>query len=445
MVKKNIVISCITVLCFFLISTGVFAGTEEYSKFSSVPEWEVLKLVNQERAKENVKPLTMLPELQRLCDTRAEELHISFSHTRPDDRDWNTVFETTSLLDRSYSIGENIAYGYKTAEDVMNGWMNSYGHRRSILNSGFDHIGVGYSSLEEKTIPLDCQDVNSKASVGWVQLFYSASCSMNPNTCKYSHMELILPDSMQFNTGTAIKDMNIIAVLDCVHCGKTYLPVLDEYCTGYNPMKTGNQKIKLTCLGFESEFSVSLKIHFNDVSSSDWFAPYVYDLAGQGIISGMTATIFAPDALITRAQFAKILAAASGEDLSSCAGKTSFNDVPASAWYASYVQWAYEKGVVSGMGGGRFAPESQITREQMAAMIFRYAAHKKITLPKTNTRLTFKDDASISGWAKENVYAMQQADIIHGYTEGGGVIFYPKGNAKRSEAATMVSFFLKLK
>ena len=184
---------------------------------------------------------------------------------------------------------------------------------------------------------------------------------------------------------------------------------------------------------------------FSDVKNGDWFASSVYDLAGQGIISGMTETTFVPDGLITRAQFAKILAAASGENISSYTGKTSFSDVSPSAWYATYVQWAYEKGIVKGISDTSFAPEANITREQMAAMICRYAAYKGVNLPQTNNRLTFKDDASISGWAKNNVYAMQQAGIINGYADGNGYIFKPQGNATRAEAAKMISAFLSLK
>ena len=80
----------------------------------------------------------------------------------------------------------------------------------------------------------------------------------------------------------------------------------------------------------------------------------------------------------------------------------------------------------------------------MAAMICRYASYKGIDLPKINARLTFKDDSSIGGWAKDNVYAMQQAGIINGYADGNGYVFKPKGDATRAEAARMVSAFLNL-
>ena len=81
----------------------------------------------------------------------------------------------------------------------------------------------------------------------------------------------------------------------------------------------------------------------------------------------------------------------------------------------------------------------------MAAMIFRYAAYKKVTLPQTNAKLTFKDDKAIGHWAKSDVYAMQQAGIINGYADGNGYIFKPQGNATRAEAAKMISAFLSLK
>ena len=194
----------------------------------------------------------------------------------------------------------------------------------------------------------------------------------------------------------------------------------------------------------ESIPAPGISIRFIDVPDDAWFASYVYDLVGQGVLNGMSETTFEPNGLITRAQFAKILAAASGDDLTIYAGKTSFDDVSISAWYASYVQWAYEKGVVSGMGNNQFAPDANVTREQMAAMISRYAKYKGVRLSPINAKLTFNDDASISGWAKDNVYAMQQAGIINGYADGNGYIFKPQGNATRAEASKMISVFLTL-
>ena len=194
----------------------------------------------------------------------------------------------------------------------------------------------------------------------------------------------------------------------------------------------------------ESIPALGTVIRFADIPDTAWFASYVYDLAGRGILNGMSEMTFDPNGQITRAQFAKILAAASGDDLTAYAGKTFFDDVSASAWYASYVQWAYEKGVVSGMGNNQFAPDANVTREQMAAIISRYVKYKGVSLSPVNEKLIFNDDMSISGWAKDNVYTMQQAGIINGYADGNGYIFKPQGNATRAEASKMISVFLTL-
>lgn len=182
---------------------------------------------------------------------------------------------------------------------------------------------------------------------------------------------------------------------------------------------------------------------FTDVPADIWYYDSVYDLVGRGIVNGMTETTFAPNDNITRAQFAKILAAASGENTGRYDGKEVFTDCKGH-WADEYINWAFDKGIVKGMSATEFAPNEKITREQMAAMICRYASYNGVDLPKINARLTFKDDSSIGGWAKDHVYAMQQAGIINGYADGSGYVFKPAGYATRAEAAKMISAFLNL-
>lgn len=188
---------------------------------------------------------------------------------------------------------------------------------------------------------------------------------------------------------------------------------------------------------------ISNPIHFTDVNDNDWFAPYVYDLATQGIISGRSDTIFDPQGNITRAEFAKILAYASNDDLTKYQGASPFSDT-ISHWSKTNINWAYKNKIVSGIGNGKFAPDERITREQMAAMICRYAAYKGITLTKTYPQETFADHNDIANWSVDNVYTMQQAGIINGYNEQNKCYFKPQGNATRAEAAKMISVFLQL-
>ena len=111
------------------------------SEFNAAYEAEVVRLVNAERAKYGLAALTQDDGAQNVAHVRAKEIVQSFSHTRPDGR---SCFTAASDLGVTYrSAGENIAYGYATPAQVVNGWMNSEGHRKNILSSSYTKIGVG--------------------------------------------------------------------------------------------------------------------------------------------------------------------------------------------------------------------------------------------------------------------------------------------------------------
>lgn len=103
---------------------------------------QVVALVNAERAKAGLNPLVLDEEIASAALVRARETEISFSHTRPDGRTFSTVLTDNGIKFRG--AGENIAWGQRSPEEVMEGWMNSAGHRANILNPNFTKIGVGY-------------------------------------------------------------------------------------------------------------------------------------------------------------------------------------------------------------------------------------------------------------------------------------------------------------
>ena len=103
---------------------------------------QVVELVNAERAKAGLSPLSLHNGAADAALVRAQELKRSFSHTRPDGSNCNTALDQAGISYRGY--GENIAYGQRSAEEVMQGWMNSSGHRANILNRSFTSIGVGH-------------------------------------------------------------------------------------------------------------------------------------------------------------------------------------------------------------------------------------------------------------------------------------------------------------
>ncbi len=178
---------------------------------------------------------------------------------------------------------------------------------------------------------------------------------------------------------------------------------------------------------------------FEDVSEKRWSYESILTLFDAGIINGKSDTIFAPADNVTRAEFVKILGGVAGIDPTAFSTKQ-FTDVKKKAWYAGYVAWAVEAGVTTGMSKDTFAPNANITREQMATMIYRYTLDSGLTLPDTNPIITFKDAADIAPYAKTAVREMQQADIINGIKDNstGAYSFDPKANATREQAAKML-------
>lgn len=117
---------------------------------------QVVELVNQERAKAGVSPLTIDTGLESAALVRTREIQTSFSHTRPNGNSFATAIQEAGVTYRR--SGENIAWGQRTPEAVVNAWMNSEGHRANILNKNFSRIGVGYLT-------------NGSGTPYWVQLF----------------------------------------------------------------------------------------------------------------------------------------------------------------------------------------------------------------------------------------------------------------------------------
>ena len=177
---------------------------------------------------------------------------------------------------------------------------------------------------------------------------------------------------------------------------------------------------------------------FADVRKGDWFYDYVISLADRNIVSGVDERHFSPKGNITRAQLAMILANISGEVMYDT--RNPFIDVPAEAWYAKAVTWAYNRGIVTGITSDTFAPDAYITRQDMAAMIVRYVTRvARKVLPGLNALITFNDDAAIAEYARSSVYTLQRAGIISGKPNN---MFDPQANATRAEAAKMIHVLL---
>ena len=178
---------------------------------------------------------------------------------------------------------------------------------------------------------------------------------------------------------------------------------------------------------------------FTDIHNH-WAADNILFAASRGLLSGTSDTTFSPGTGMTRGMFVTALGRLAGINPDSYqTGK--FTDVKADAYYAPYVNWAAQNGIMEGVTATTFAPDTNINREQMAVIMANYAKKLGYDLPKTLRAVTFADNAQISSWAKDAVKAMQQAGILAGKVNN---CFDPKGTATRAEVATVLRRFVKI-
>ena len=178
---------------------------------------------------------------------------------------------------------------------------------------------------------------------------------------------------------------------------------------------------------------------FTDITGH-WAADNILFVASRGLLSGTSDTTFSPGTGMTRGMFVTALGRLAGINPDSYkTGK--FTDVKADAYYAPYVNWAAQTGIVEGVTAITFAPDTNINREQMAVIMANYAKKLGYDLPRTIKAVTFADNANISSWAKDAVRAMQQAGILAGKN---GNKFDPKGTATRAEVATVLRRFVEI-
>ena len=177
---------------------------------------------------------------------------------------------------------------------------------------------------------------------------------------------------------------------------------------------------------------------FTDVSEKDWFYGDVMFVYENGLMLGTSKTLFSPHGTATRGMMATILWRMEGSPAPK--GKNSFTDVEAGKWYADAITWTAENGIFAGYGKDKFGPDDPITREQLAAIFYRYADYKGYDLTVKGNLDKFKDADKITDYAKT---AMQWA-VGSGLVKGkSGNLLDPQGTATRAEIAAMLHRFIE--
>ena len=170
---------------------------------------------------------------------------------------------------------------------------------------------------------------------------------------------------------------------------------------------------------------------FSDLSGYEWAETAVYNLAGKRIINGYGDGTFRPGESVTREEFVKMIVSAF--DIPMSGEGSTFEDVSADRWSCSYISAAAAAGIVTGISDTEFAPESNITRQDAAVIIFRVLQYKGKTL--SAGELTFADSESVADYAREAVSALSENGVINGMSDGN---FSPNEITSRAQAAVMI-------
>lgn len=188
----------------------------------------------------------------------------------------------------------------------------------------------------------------------------------------------------------------------------------------------------------EDKDEETTELNFTDVKETDWFFKGVEYVVDKSVMSGVSENEFAPSGKLTRAMLVQMLY--NMESRPACDAENAFMDVPVGQWYTDAVIWANDAKIVSGMGEGLFAPNMEITREQMVAMLYNYAKYRGYDVTASADLSAFADTASVSAWAQP---AMQWA-VAEGYISGmGDSQLAPQGTATRAEIASVIMRFME--
>lgn len=344
-----------------LLAVPAYASSvpRELSGSCSQTEWDILRLTNQARIQENLTPLSTFPTIQSAADLRERDLAVYYSHTRPDGSDCFTALDDASL--DYYAAGENIATGFVSAADVMNGWMNSEGHRANILSDRFLHLGAGHDPQ------------GGKYGTSSVQLFLVRRCAL-------SGLRLS-QDSLSLPRGGSMDEKDLYLTVTCSDHGDCYLPLLPGMYAGFDPNTPGTQNVTVRYGGQTVTLPVEVS-SFSDVSGESYFGDAVTWAVSNGITAGTGGYRFSPGRTCTRGEVVTFLWRSAGSP-EPAGSANPFSDVKSTDYYAKAVRWAYENGITSGVDSRRFAPGSACTRAQVVTLLWRSQNSPVSPIPST--------------------------------------------------------------
>ena len=284
--------------------------------------------------------------------------------------------------------------------------------------------------------------------------------------CDYSYVgEIVQPKGHDWDEGKTVLAANCahegMVKYTCAVCGESKIEtvektdhVWDEGKVTKEPTAYAEGEKTYTCtvcgetrteaiakLGSCDGGKTCPSAKFTDVSAGQWYHEAVYYAVVNGLFAGTSDTTFSPNESMTRGMLVTVLWRLAGKPEAKAAA--SFQDVDAQQYYAKAVAWAAENGIVAGTSDTTFSPNAKVTREQMAAILYRYAKRNSVDVSKTADLKDFPDADKVASYAKDAMAWAVESGIISGTLKDGKTYLNPTGSATRAQVASILMRYAK--
>lgn len=375
-------------------STGNNTRTADYPEiFDNAAEVNLLYYVNVLRYAGDCEPLAAYSSVQYGADIRANELLTYKGETRPDGSPVETILDDAHIVNAEMSH-EIYGYGYEDSLEFVTAILDYEDMVAEICVNEYSHLGTSAINPDYPHYEL-----------------------LLMGTCSATSLNIWNGQSTYYvKSGESLDDQHIFFQATCEH-GTSYIPLLENYLVGYDPdLCNVAQTVTMNYRGASHSFKVLVydMTNFTDVPYSQWYYSAVNYVYTNNIMSGLSNTVFGAANPVTRGQFAAILYRMQGQPAAS--NQSKFTDVAPNMYYTKAVNWANEAGIVSGYTATQFAPDASITREQMAVMMFKYAQYLGLDTTARANIYTFSDANKVSAYATNALSWAIAKGLISGMT-----------------------------
>lgn len=408
------------------------SGTKHYSY-----AYDVINQVNTLRRQNGLHELEIDDKLMNTAMQRAAECSVYYSHTRPNDTSCLDIFPSASVR------GENIAAGQSSPSAVVSDWTNSPGHYANMVNDDYTSIGVGCFYID--------------GHYYWAQSFTSgqpASHTKSGNTqttvsVPVSSNHFILRSD--YGTITAKIGEKVQLPVQLINSGfNNTHTTIQAKVSGYSapsivdltkePLAiTGKQSGTGTVTvrfenGMSAAYYINVTSPYSDVSDSSWYYDAISWADSKNLIDSASQTTFGATLPMSRGMTAELLYRLEGSPFNTRMGY--FLD--ATPKYAAAINWVASQGLMNGYGNNIFGPDNALTREQMAAILFRYAQYKGIDTSARADISRYEDSNLVSNYAMDAMRWANSTGLISGTSTS---TLSPARNITRAEAAAIFMRF----